>query len=339
VLLRQQGLVVNHKRLLRLMREDNLLCLRRRAFVPMTTQSDRRWPMMPNLVHRLEATAPDQIWVADITYIRLREGFVYLAVVLDAFSRKVVGLAVEALQQALATRWPPRGMIHHSDQGTQCACEEYRLLLERHGLQASMSRVGNPYDNAKAESFMATLKREQIDGWTYRDLAEAKADIGPFIDSVYDRQRLHSELGYRSPEQFEMAVLNQGEGGAARSQGSAPPSPKPLVKPQTQQRQCRLCHPNLVSLRGCTSGRVGHQGARRQQPTKGQSIFAALASLRQSLPTPQSQAHPHKTLYPTNQRQGRALHPDFVTRMRLRPCLSELQTACPRAAPSSCIAC
>jgi putative transposase len=235
VLLRQQGFVVNHKRLLRLMGEDNLLCLRRRAFVPMTTQSDHRWAVVPNLVRALEPSAPDQIWVADITYIRLREGFVYLAVVLDAFSRKVVGwamavhlqgsLAIEALQRALAQRRPPPGLIHHSDQGTQYACEEYRLVLKQHGLQASMSRVGNPYDNAKAESFMATLKREQIDGRLYRDLAEAAVDIGTFIDTVYNPQRLHSALGYCSPEQFEAghpAVLPPRVSGAARSEGSAP---------------------------------------------------------------------------------------------------------------------
>lgn len=244
VLLRQQGFVVNHKRVLRLLRDDNLLCLRRRAFVPMTTQSDHRWPVMPNLVHGLQSTAPDQIWVADITYIRLREGFVYLAVVLDAFSRKVVGwaldahlrasLAIEALQQALAARRPPRGLIHHSDQGTQYACEEYRTLLEQHGLQASMSRAGNPYDNAKAESFMATLKREQIDGRVYRDLAEARADIGPFIERVYNLMRLHSALGYRSPEQFEtahQAVSRPGGDGAARSQGCAPPPPHNVIEP------------------------------------------------------------------------------------------------------------
>lgn len=235
VLLRRQGFVVNHKRLLRLMGEDNLLCLRRRAFVPVTTQSNHRWPVVANLVRGLQPTAPDQIWVADITYIRLREGFVYLAVVLDAFSRKVVGwaiavhlqasLAIEALQKALAARRPPRGMIHHSDQGIQYACEDYRWLLEQHGLQASMSRVGNPYDNAKAESFMATLKREQIDGRAYRDLAEAKADIGSFIDTVYNGERLHSALGYRSPAQFEAAMVGPGVGDAARYGGSAPPAP------------------------------------------------------------------------------------------------------------------
>jgi transposase InsO family protein len=244
VLLRQEGFVVNHKRLLRLMGEDNLLCLRRRAFVPVTTQSGHGWPVVPNRVRGLQPTASDQIWVADITYIRLREGFVYLAVVLDAFSRKVVGwamadnleaaLAVKALQRALGERRPPPGLIHHSDQGVQYACGDYRVLLEQHGLQASMSRVGNPYDNAKAESFMATLKREQIDGRAYRDLAEAKADIGAFIDAVYNRDRLHSALGYRSPDQFEAwhkDGLRPGVGDAARYGGSAPPTPKTPLEP------------------------------------------------------------------------------------------------------------
>ena len=237
--LRQEGVVVNHKRVLKLMAEDNLLCLRQRPFVPVTTRSDHAWPVVPNRVRHLQPTAPDQIWVADITYIRLREGFVYLAVVLDAFSRKVVGwaldahlrasLAVLALARALAARRPGRGLIHHSDRGIQYACREYRALLERHGLQASMSGVGNPYDNAKAESFMATLKREQIDGRPYRDLDQARAEIGAFIDTVYNRKRLHSALGYRSPEQFEArhrALSWQGEGGAARAQGYAPPSPE-----------------------------------------------------------------------------------------------------------------
>jgi putative transposase len=212
-LLRREGFAVNGKRVLRLMREDNLLCLRHRPFVPPTTQSDHCWSVVPNLIRGLQPTGPDQIWVADITYIRLREGFVYLAVVLDAYSRKVVGwamadhleasLAVQALQRALAARRPAPGLIHHSDRGTQYACAEYRAVLEQHGLQASMSRVGNPYDNAKAESFMATLKREQVDGRRYRDLVEAQADIGAFIEAVYNVERLHSALGYRSPAEFE----------------------------------------------------------------------------------------------------------------------------------------
>lgn len=243
-LLRLEGFVVNHKRLLRIMREDNLLCLRQRPFVPMTTTSDHPWPVVPNRLRGIGPTARDQIWVADITYVRLRQGFVYLAVVLDAFSRKVVGwamaqtleavVAVEALQRALADRRPPPGLIHHSDRGSQYACRHYRDLLERHGLQASMSRPGNPYDNAKAESFMATLKREQIDGRLYRDLPEATADIGRFLDEVYNGQRLHSALGYRSPQQFEADLRNPSDpsgGGAARSQGSAPPPLRNTIEP------------------------------------------------------------------------------------------------------------
>jgi transposase InsO family protein len=244
VLLRLRGFVVNHKRLLGMMREDNLLCLRQRPFVPMTTTSDHPWPVVPNRVRGLQPTAPDQIWVADITYVRLRQGFVYLAIVLDAFSRKVVGwamahtleavLAVEALQRALADRRPLPGLIHHSDQGSQYACRHYRELLERHAVQASMSRPGNPYDNAKAESFMATLKREQIDGRAYRDLAEAVADIGCFLDEVYNRQRLHSALGYRPPEQFEAdhrSLTDVRGDGAARAHGSAPPPLNNTLEP------------------------------------------------------------------------------------------------------------
>jgi putative transposase len=253
VMLRLEGFVVNHKRVLRIMREDNLLCLRRRPFVPMTTMSDHPWPVVPNRVRGLQPTAPDQIWVADITYVRLRQGFVYLAVVLDAFSRKVVGwamaqtleavLAVEALQRALIDRRPPPGLIHHSDRGSQYACHHYRDLLERHGLQASMSRPGNPYDNAKAESFMATLKREQIDGRTYRDLPQATAEIATFLDEVYNRQRLHSALGYRSPEQFETGHRTQADpsgGGAARSQGSAPPPLDNRIEPNTPAATMQL---------------------------------------------------------------------------------------------------
>jgi transposase InsO family protein len=245
--LRRDGVVVNHKRVLQLMREDNLLCLRHRPFVPMTTRSNPDWPVMPNLVRGLQPTVPDQIWVADITYIRLDEGFVYLAIVLDAFSRKVVGwaldghlrasLAVQALQRALAERRPPPGLIHHSDRGIQYACEEYRTLLAQHDLRASMSRPGNPYDNAKAESFMATLKREQVDGRPYRDLAEATIDIGAFIDAVYNRERLHSALGYRSPEEFEAlqpTLLRPGAADAARDGSSAPPAPNNVTQSDNQ---------------------------------------------------------------------------------------------------------
>jgi transposase InsO family protein len=212
--LKRQGWWVNHKRVLRITHEDNLLCLRRRGFVPMTTQSNHPYKIWPNLARWLETTAPDQLWVADITYIRLDEEFVYLAVVIDAFSRRVIGwaladhlraeLALAALRMALATRTVRAGsLIHHSDRGTQYACSEYIAELERHGIQPSMSRAGCPYDNAMAESFMKTLKQEQVDGRTYRDLDHAQREIFEFLDKVYNRQRLHSALGYKPPVEFE----------------------------------------------------------------------------------------------------------------------------------------
>lgn len=216
VVLRRQGWIVNHKRVLRLMRKDNLLCLRKKPFIPVTTDSAHCWQVVPNLVRGLELTWTDQLWVADITYIRLAEEFAYLAVVLDAFSRKVVGwaladhlrvsLAIEALDMALQGRRPSPGtLIHHSDRGVQYASDEYRSRLEENVIQASMSRVGNPYDNAKAESFMKTLKAEEVDGRAYRNVQIARREIGEFIDQVYNRTRLHSALGYQSPEEFEAA--------------------------------------------------------------------------------------------------------------------------------------
>ena len=212
--LRRGGLVANHKRVLRLMRRDNLLCLRKRPFVPVTTDSRHSWRIVPNLARGLVLTQPDQLWVADITYIRLAEEFAYLAVVIDAFSRRVIGwalephlradLAIAALEMATAARRPQPGtLIHHSDRGVQYACNDYTRLLEAHGIQPSMSRVGNPYDNAQAESFMKTLKQEEADGRDYRDIDDARESIGTFIDKVYNRQRLHSALGYRPPAEFE----------------------------------------------------------------------------------------------------------------------------------------
>jgi transposase InsO family protein len=212
--LQREGLVVNHKRVLRLMREDNLLCLRKRSFVPVTTDSNHGWRLVSNLARGMKLTAIDQLWVADITYIRLQEEFAFLAVVLDAFSRRVIGwalathlqasLATAALTMAITARRPqPGSLIHHSDRGVQYACNDYTALLEAHDIQASMSRVGNPYDNAKAESFMKTLKYEQVDGSSYRDLDQARCSIGSFIEEVYNRRRLHSALGYRPPAEFE----------------------------------------------------------------------------------------------------------------------------------------
>jgi putative transposase len=216
-LLRREGWAVNHKRVLRLMRTDNLLCLRRRAFVPATTDARHGWRVVPNLARGMQLTGLDQLWVADITYVRLLEEFAFLAVVLDAFSRRVVGwalevhlraaLAVAALQMALEVRRPQPGqLIHHSDRGAQYACAEYSALLAAHGIQPSMSRVGSPYDNAKAESFMSTLKREEVDGRDYRTAWEARRSIGSFIDDVYNRQRLHSALSYLAPADFEAAL-------------------------------------------------------------------------------------------------------------------------------------
>jgi putative transposase len=217
-LLGREGWQANHKRVLRLMREDNLLCLRRRPFVPRTTDSDHGWRVVPNLARGMVLTGLDQLWVADITYVHLAEEFGYLAVLLDASSRKVVGwaldthlraeLAIAALQMAIQARRPAQGsLIHHSDRGVQYACLDYTAILDTHGIQASMSRVGNPYDNAKAESFMKTLKHEEVVGSAYRDLAEARHSIGSFIETVYNRQRLHSALDYLSPEEYERNTL------------------------------------------------------------------------------------------------------------------------------------
>ncbi len=213
-LLRRDGWWVNHKRVVRLRREDNLLCLARRAFRPATTDSRHGWKVWPNLARHLSLTEVNQLWVADITYVRLDEAFIYLAVVLDAFSRKAIGwaladhlraeLAIAALDMALANREVSRGrLVHHSDRGVQYACGDYIGRLLDAGVQPSMSRIACPYDNAQAESFMKTLKAEEVNGRAYRDLAHARAEIGAFLEAVYNRQRLHSALDYLSPEEFE----------------------------------------------------------------------------------------------------------------------------------------
>ena len=216
--LRNQGWAVNHKRVARLMSQDNLLCLRKRRFVA-TTDSGHDLRVYLNLAARMELIGIDQLWVADITYIRLAEEFVYLAVVLDAFSRRVVGwavderldagLAVAALRQALDLRQPAPGLVHHSDRGVQYASKAYVELLLEHSIEPSMSRAGNPYDNAKCESFIKTLKQEEIYTRQYRDRADLEAHIGEFIERYYNRRRLHSALDYRSPEQFERSLLGQ----------------------------------------------------------------------------------------------------------------------------------
>ena len=213
--LRRRGLLVNHKRVARLMRADNLLAVQPRAFV-VTTDSDHELEVALNLASRLTLTGMNQLWVADITYIRLRAEFVYLAVMLDAYSRKVVGWALDrtlaarlpiaALKHALAERHPPPGLVHHSDRGVQYASEEYVTMLRTHYMIPSMSRPANPYDNASCESFMKTLKREEIYANTYRDLDHLHANIAAFIEQYYNRSRLHSALGYHSPEEFEQAA-------------------------------------------------------------------------------------------------------------------------------------
>jgi putative transposase len=213
--LRRRGLRVNHKRVARLMREDNLLAVQPKSFV-ITTDSDHELEVCLNLASRMKLAGINQLWVADITYIRLHREFVYLAVILDAFSRKVVGwelartltarLPMAALEKAVADRQPPPGVVHHSDRGIQYACVEYVDTLRKHDMIPSMSRPANPYDNASCESFMKTLKREEIHANEYRDLDHLRENVASFIDCYYNRVRLHSALGYRPPEEFEHAA-------------------------------------------------------------------------------------------------------------------------------------
>ena len=216
--LRLQGLIVNHKRVLRVMRDDNLLSLRKRKFV-VTTDSTHGRLAYPNLITEVSLTAPNQVWVADITYVRLREEFIFFAVVLDAFSRRVLGwdlgeslqtsLALAALNRALAERSVCAGIIHHSDQGVQYASAEYLDRLQALDFQISMSRKGSPWENGRAESFMKTLKAEEVSLKQYRDIEQARRSIGHFIEDVYNQHRLHSALGYLSPAQFELNCVNQ----------------------------------------------------------------------------------------------------------------------------------
>ena len=214
--LRRRGVIANHKRVLRLMREDNLLCLRKRKFI-CTTDSNHSLRIYPNLAGEMALSRIDQLWVSDITYIRLLREFIYLAVILDAYSRRCIGwalgqslqssLAVEALRMALLRRTVEPGLVHHSDRGVQYASCEYTDLLKENGILISMSRRGNPYDNAKAESFMKTLKMEEVYLYEYENLGEARNRIGYFLEDVYNQKRLHSALGYVPPAEFEQSLL------------------------------------------------------------------------------------------------------------------------------------
>ena len=210
--LRRRGWRVNAKRVYRLMREDNLLCVRKRKFV-VTTDSNHGRKVYPNLARDMILTGTDQLWRADITYIRLRDEFVFLAVILDAFSRRVIGWALDrtledelplaALRMALSRRNVQPGLVHHSDRGSQYASNEYTNLLKAHQIVISMSRKANPWDNAGCESFMKTLKYEEVLRNEYRDLAEALASIPRFLEKIYNQKRLHSALGYLPPAEFE----------------------------------------------------------------------------------------------------------------------------------------
>jgi putative transposase len=239
-LLKREGWVVNHKRVLRLMRQDNLLSLRRRKFV-ITTDSVHDWKVYPNLARYLQVSGINQLWVADITYVRLQQEFIYLAVILDVYSRRVVGwnlnrqldsgVSVRALEMALRGRRPGPGLVHHSDRGVQYACTDYVKRLESNDITISMSRPGNPYDNAWAESFMKTLKAEEVNGQRYRNFQHAESCIATFIEEVYNQQRLHSALGYRSPTEFEAGQKQplgrmSSEGGHGIS-----PLPRPISDP------------------------------------------------------------------------------------------------------------
>ena len=216
--LRRRGWKVNPKRVYRILREDNLLCVRRRKFV-VTTDSHHGRKVYPNLARQMVVTDVDQLWVADITYIRLQEEFVFLAVILDGCSRRVIGWALErtledeltlaALRMALGQRTIQAGMVHHSDRGCQYASKDYTDLLQAHDIQISMSRKGNPWDNAACESFMKTLKYEEVLRNEYRDLGEARRSVVRFLEQVYNQKRLHSALGYCPPAEFEQALLAQ----------------------------------------------------------------------------------------------------------------------------------
>ena len=242
--LHNRGMIINHKRVLPIMREDNLLAIRYRKFI-LTTDAQHDCQVYLNLAARMTLTGVNQLWVADITYIRLRAEFVYLAVVIDRFSRKAVGWALDrtlaaritvaALEQAIRRRQPPPGLVHHSDRGIQYACTDYVEALKASGIIPSMSRPGNPYDNAFCESFMKTLKQEEIYCNQYRDFQELSEHLEEFINRYYNRLRLHSALGYRTPEEFEQDAAGAAAPGGVQEAATlkyfAPPNQEAPTTP------------------------------------------------------------------------------------------------------------